>query len=202
MGSMSREEIQDDFDALRAVVSRILGHSYESLTNPERLGLLEVLEHETRRLQVPGHQLINQVAEQAPPEELGGKLSHVLADRLRITRGEANRRITEAADLGPRRALTGEALPPVLTATAAAQRDGKLGAGHIQVIRRFFEQLPCSVDIATRDCAETHLAKLATQFRPDQVAKLADRLADCLNPDGTYTDEDRARRRGLTLGAQ
>ena len=199
---MSREEIQDDFDALRAVVSRILGHSYESLTNPERLGLLEVLEHETRRLQVPGHQLINQVAEQAPPEELGGKLSHVLADRLRITRGEANRRITEAADLGPRRALTGEALPPVLTATAAAQRDGKLGAGHIQVIRRFFEQLPCSVDIETRDCAEAHLAKLATQFRPDQVAKLADRLADCLNPDGTYTDEDRARRRGLTLGAQ
>jgi hypothetical protein len=27
-------------------------------------------------------------------------------------------------------------------------------------------------------------------------------LADCLNPDGTYTDTDRARRRGLTLGTQ
>jgi hypothetical protein len=43
---------------------------------------------------------------------------------------------------------------------------------------------------------------LATQFRPDQLAKLADKLADCLNPDGQFSDEDRARRRGLTLGKQ
>ncbi|WP_155770899.1 HNH endonuclease signature motif containing protein, partial [Mycobacterium colombiense] len=31
---------------------------------------------------------------------------------------------------------------------------------------------------------------------------LANALADCLNPDGTFTDEDRARQRGLTLGHQ
>ena len=30
----------------------------------------------------------------------------------------------------------------------------------------------------------------------------SDTLADCLNPDGTFTDEDRARRRGLTLAKQ
>ncbi len=34
------------------------------------------------------------------------------------------------------------------------------------------------------------------------MAGLADRLADCLNPDGSYSDDDRARRRGLTLGQQ
>ncbi|EUA78644.1 hypothetical protein I553_2934 [Mycobacterium xenopi 4042] len=28
------------------------------------------------------------------------------------------------------------------------------------------------------------------------------KLADCINPDGIYTDEDRARRRGLTPGSQ
>jgi len=70
MGSMDREEIQQDVDALRAAVSRVLGHSYDSLTNPERLSLLEMLEHETRRLQVPGHQLINQLAEQSNSTEL------------------------------------------------------------------------------------------------------------------------------------
>ncbi|MFP1155742.1 HNH endonuclease signature motif containing protein, partial [Mycobacterium sherrisii] len=37
---------------------------------------------------------------------------------------------------------------------------------------------------------------------PEQLRQLADRLALCLNPDGTYTDTDRARRRGLTLGTQ
>ena len=202
MLSGSREDIEAFFDALDADADRGSDMSFDVLTSPELLRMLERLEKVARRLPAIGHQLINQLAEQPPPEELGGKLSHVLADRLRITRSEANRRITEAADLGPRRALTGQALPPLLTATAAAQRDGTIGAGHIQVIRRFFEQLPCSVDIATRDCAEAHLAKLASQFRPDQVAKLADRLADCLNPDGTHTDEDRARRRGLTLGKQ
>jgi hypothetical protein len=202
MLSSTREEIQEDFDALRAAVSRILGHSYDALTTPERLVLLERLEQETRRLRVPGHQLINQLAEQAPPEDLGAKLSHALADRLRITRGDAARRIAEAADLGPRGALTGEVLAPLLTATAAAQRAGDIGVGHVQVIRRFFNRLPSWVDMGTRESAEKHLGALATQFRPDQVADLADGLADCINPDGTYTDEDRARRRGLTLGNQ
>ncbi|OBG18752.1 DUF222 domain-containing protein [Mycobacterium sp. 852002-51057_SCH5723018] len=65
--------------------ARIIGHSYDALTTPERLGLLERLEHETRRLPVPGHALINQLVQQATPAELGGRLPHVLADRLRIT---------------------------------------------------------------------------------------------------------------------
>jgi hypothetical protein len=183
MGSSSREEIVEDFDALRTVMYRIVGHSFDALTTPERLALLERLEQETRRMRVPGHELINQIAEQSTPEELGGKVSDALADRLRISRGEACRRIAEAADLGPRRAITGEPLPPLLTATAAAQRDGKIGPSHIAVIRRFFDRLPQSVDIETRECAEKDLAEHATRYRPDQLAK-------------------RARRRGLILGKQ
>ena len=92
MSSSTREEIQRDFDELGAVVSRVLGHCYDAVTTPERLNLLERLERETRRLRAPGHELINQLAEQAGPDELGGRLSHALADRLRITR--ATRSIT------------------------------------------------------------------------------------------------------------
>jgi Domain of unknown function (DUF222) len=202
MSSINREVIQEDFDVLRAVVSRLVEHSYDGLTGRERLALLERLECEGRRLRVPGHQLINQLAAQADTTELGGKLVHVLADHLRITRGEAGRRVAEAADLGPRRALTGEPLPPLLTGTAAAERAGQIGGGHVKVIRHFLQQLPSTVDLGTRECAEQHLARLCTQFRPDQVGGLADRLADCLNPDGSFTDEDRARRRGLVLGTQ
>ena len=34
------------------------------------------------------------------------------------------------------------------------------------------------------------------------VAAIGVEIADCLNPDGSFTDEDRARRRGLRLGRQ
>lgn len=89
-----------------------------------------------------------------------------LAERLHISRGEASRRIHEAADLGPRRTLTGQPLPPLLTATAAAQRAGHLGPAHVQVIRCFLHQLPHHVDLPTREKAEAELATLGGRFRP------------------------------------
>jgi hypothetical protein len=121
---------------------------------------------------------------------------------LRISRSEASRRVHEAADLGERKALNGEALPPVLPATAEAQRNGDLGPGHVTVIRSFWHRIPEFVDIETRAKAEAHLAGLACEYRPDELAKLADKLTDCLNPDGDFTDVDRARRRGLSIGNQ
>src|ERR1700756_5471113 len=146
MLSSSRKEVAEGFDALEADLDRVCELSFDALTTPERLRILERLERVARRLVVPGHQLINQLAGQASPEELGGKLSRVLADRLRLTpRAGAARRVAEAADLGPRHAMTGEPLPPLLTATAAAQRNGHIGAGHLRVLRDFVHGLPCSV---------------------------------------------------------
>jgi hypothetical protein len=202
MGSSCRDEVVEVFDALDADLDRALGLSFDALTTPERLATLERCEKLRRRLPVVEHPLINQIAEQANETELGGKLASALANRLRISRGEASRRVHEAADLGERRALTGEPLPPPLPATAAAQRAGHLGAGHVAVIRGFCHRLPDLVDVETRTQAEAQLAQLGGQHRPDELAKLADKLTDCLNPDGTFTDNDRARRRGITIGRQ
>jgi hypothetical protein len=58
------------------------------------------------------------------------------------------------------------------------------------------------VDQLTRQRAEADLARQGSQYRPEQLAGLADTLADCLNPDGTFNDEDRTRRRGLVVGHQ
>jgi hypothetical protein len=66
------------------------------------------------------------------------------------------------------------------------------GTGQVRVIRRFFDELPCWVDVKTRQHAEAQLADLAAQYRPDQLGRLAEELADCLNPDGNFSDEDRA----------
>ena len=199
---MDRDAITAAFEALDAAVGAVLGLDFEGLTTPERLALLERVERVHRRLPAAEHPLINQLARLATPEELGGKLSHAIAEWALISRAEAARRIKEAADLGPRRALTGQPLAPVLAATAAGQRDGKLGTGQVAVIRRFCHQLPGWVDIQTREKAEADLARKGSQFRPEQLAGMAQRITDCLNPDGNHTDDDRARRRGLTLGTQ
>src|ERR1700722_6163983 len=59
---------------------------------------LERVETLGRLLAALRHELITQRAG-ASVDELGGTLPRVLADRLRIRRGEAARRIEEAADL-------------------------------------------------------------------------------------------------------
>ncbi|OBK98402.1 hypothetical protein A5645_03410 [Mycobacterium asiaticum] len=202
MVSGSREEIVGVFDALDAELDRLCALSFEVLTNPERLRALERLERVSRRLRVPQHVLINELGAQASTEELGGTLSCALADRLRITKAEASRRIGEAEDLGERRALTGQPLAPTLSATARAQRQGLIGDGHVKVIRDFFTHLPTHVDVFTREAAEADLAGKAREYRPEQVAKYARQLMDLLHPDGDYSDEDRARKRTLMLGKQ
>ncbi|BBX75410.1 hypothetical protein MSHI_33160 [Mycobacterium shinjukuense] len=202
MHSSSREGIVAVFDALDTALGRALELSIEVLTTPECLTMLERCETLRRRLPAIEHPFINRLADQADPSELGGKLPFALAERLRITRGEAARRIGEAAELGPRRALTGQVLPPLLPATAEAQRAGRLGPDHVRIIRAFLHQLPSGVDLPTREKAEAELAQLGGRFRPDQLHKLAAKLADCLNPDGNFSDTDRARRRGIILGKQ
>jgi len=202
MYSSSRAEIVEVFDALKAHFERAMQLSFDVLTTPERLAMLVRCETFRRQLPAVEHPLINKLARQADPTELGGRLPAALADRLRISRAEASRRIHEAADLGERAAITGEPLPPVLPATAEAQRAGDIGPGHVAVIRGFWHRLPDFVDAETRAHAEAQLARLGGEHRPDELSKLADKLTDCLNPDGTFSDDDRARHRGITIGQQ
>ncbi|OCB38655.1 hypothetical protein A5675_01230 [Mycobacterium malmoense] len=202
MGASSREEIVEVIDALDGDADRLCGLSFEVLTTPERLRVLERVERVARRLRAPQHALVNQLDAQASPEELGGSLRSGLADRLRITKAEAARRIADAHDLGERRALTGAPLAPLLSATAAGQRAGLIGDGHVKVIRGFLSALPAEVDALTRQAAEADLAGKAAGYRPEQLAKYAQRLMDWLHPDGDYSDAERARKRGITLGAQ
>jgi Domain of unknown function (DUF222) len=196
------EAVTAAFEAVEAALDGVAALDCDALSPAQWLEWLERCERVRRRIPALEHEPINHLARQATPEELGGKLSHAIAEWTLVSRAEASRRIKEAADLGQRRALTGEPLAPVLAATATAQREGKLGAGQIAVIRRFYHQLPGWVDHATREQTEARLAKEGSHFRPEQLARLADHITDWLNPDGTFTDLDRARRRGLTLGNQ
>lgn len=134
--------------------------------------------------------------------EVGGAPHKVLADWLRISPAEARRRINLAQPLAARTSLIGETLPALQPATADAWRAGDLDVEHVRVIQRFLAELPIAVGREARDDAEAFLAENARELRPDQLAKLAEQLALVLNPDGTFSDADRALRRGFTWGRQ
>jgi len=137
-----------------------------------------------------------------PVAEVGGAAHKVFADWLRITPAEARRRLNQAEPLAPRRALTGEPLPPRQPVTAEAWRAGELDVEHVRIIQRFLAELPVAIAVCEREKAEAFLAEQARQLRPDQLAKLAERLALVLNPDGVFSDADRALRRGFSWGPQ
>ena len=97
----------------------------------------------------------------------------------------------------PRTTLTGQTLPPALPATAKAWNAGLLDGEHLRTIQTFIKDLPDHVQPAAVEKAEAFLAEKAAELRPDQLAKLADRVAITLNPDGNFSDDDRALRRGF-----
>ncbi|WP_420872641.1 DUF222 domain-containing protein [Mycobacteroides salmoniphilum] len=118
---------------------------------------------------------------------------------MHISKAAARRRIADAEQLVPRRALTGEVLAPQLPNVAEALRRGEVGEEHVRIIRQFFDRLPVVVDAPTREAAEQQLAAMAARFGPEALRIGADRMMALLNPDGEFSDVDRARRRGISI---
>ena len=186
-------------EELDGVVERLSAVDIEELDPPQRFAPLERLEGAIRRLVAVSHSQTTHLEryEGCPP------IPHVLADVLRISRTAANRRVRDAEQLTRRTSLTGEPLPAPLPCTATAWEAGHLDGEHVRVIQKFFRDLPEHVGPLEVEKAERTLAGHAQTMRPDQLEKIADRLATHLNPDGKFSDEDRARKRGfLWCGGQ
>jgi hypothetical protein len=199
-----REEILAAYADWEAANQKVAELSLDALTHTELLDLQHRREVVARSVPAVDHQIINRLAAEADPKALGGtNLADVLSTRLRISKGEARRRIKRAGLLGPRRAITGEALPPMLPNVAAAQARGEIGAEHLTTITGFFDDLPGHIDYQTRELAEADLARIATGLGPTQFRVAADRLALLLDQDGEPPDDaERARRRYLTFDKQ
>jgi Domain of unknown function (DUF222) len=195
-GSVSdREEILVTYAEWEAVNAKVAELSLDALTHTELLDLQHRREVVTRSLPAVDHQIINRLADEADPKALGGtSLADVMATKLRITKHEANRRIKRGQLLGPRRAMTGEPLSPTLPNVATAQARREIGAEHLKIIEKFFDDLPSHIDYQTRELAEADLARIATGLGPAQFRRAADRLALLLNQDGDEPDDaERAR---------
>jgi hypothetical protein len=194
-------EVAAKLDTFNTGVAAIGELDFDNLDAPVRLHVLEQLET-ARRLQVAlSHDVMAGLAKE-DSADVGGPVHQVIADWLRISCAEARRRIRDVEQLSPRLTLTGQKLPPELPATARAWRDGVLDGQHLRVIQTFFRDLPETVPVDTVESVERFLAGQAAKLRPDQLEKVAHQCALRINPDGKFSDADRARQRGFTWCGQ
>ncbi|HNA51886.1 MAG TPA: HNH endonuclease signature motif containing protein [Mycobacterium sp.] len=198
-----RDTVLGALAAIEAGFDVLASASLDGFTPRELMDLLARREVIARRAPVADHRILQQLQTQASPGELGATTwGKVLAGRLHVSAGEATRRVHEAAELGPRTAMTGEPLEPVLPTFATAQAAGAIGAEHIRITRAFFKDLPADVDRPTRAAAEKDRARMASQFGPEEYRKTTALLMALLHPDGDLDDGDRQRRRGAVIGRQ
>ncbi|MGB3485444.1 MAG: DUF222 domain-containing protein [Mycobacterium sp.] len=172
-------------------------------------GPLELLELQERREAVSraqpvlDHRVYQKLTVENSPTTLGASsFTKVLTQRLRISEGEAARRLGDAARFGPRTAMTGEPLEPKMPTVARGQVQGLIGADHLTHLRWFFKKLPGFIDYQTRDNAEEQLAQHACEHTPGAFRQAAARMLYLLNQDGEFSDEDRQAQAYLRRGRQ
>ncbi len=194
-------EVTAVLDALDAAVAATGELNLDNVAPAIRLRALERMETARRRQVAASHDVIAGLANE-DPADVGGPVHKVIADWLRISCAEASRRLKDVKQLSPRLTLTGQELLPELPATARAWRGGMLDGQHLRVIQTFLRDLPDTTPVDTVDSAEQFLADQALKLRPDQLEKVAHRCALLINPDGKFSDADRARQRGFSWCGQ
>ncbi|WP_066910211.1 HNH endonuclease signature motif containing protein [Millisia brevis] len=195
-------EIDRAYAAAEQAVAALAALPTHRMTATELLGARARHERLLRLLVAADREPLARLVERGTDDFGGGALKAILADRLRITRTEAGRRLAQAAELASRILTSGQDVPPVLPLVAEAEARGAIGTEHVQVIRTFLHHLPETVDAQERSNAERDLVGYAEYLRPDQLQRCAEHLAALLNPDGEFSDRDRARKRSFTMRPQ
>jgi hypothetical protein len=203
----ARAQVHADLELIDAAYARLRRAPTDLVGNAFRVEVAERLETLDRVNRGLSYRMFAEIADPvdgpddpALPSDVATR--HLLGARLRITSAEVKRRFRVSVRICPRRSLTGPALAPELPKLAEAVEEGALGDDHIVAITRALDVLPSAVSVADHDKAERTLVGHATKQDAKFVAAVGDRIADCLNPDGNFSDDDRARRRGLVLARQ
>lgn len=182
-------------EQLHRAVDGLLGTDTGALPGSELTGLLAALEVQRRRLEAVDQLLIAEIDLRGLAGEYArGSTANLLTHLLRVTPGEARIRVQRAGDLVPRRALTGEPLPPILPGTADAIRAGDIGPGHVAVIADCLDAIPPSISYEASGPAEALLIEAARHEHPGQLRKTAAMLLARLDPDGIEPREEEAER--------
>jgi hypothetical protein len=201
-GEAARERFRALADQVDAAYAEMRELSSDEVGNEFRVELAERLETQERTNRGLMYRMFGEIAD--PPDEVAyvPAVADNLWARLRIPPREIKRRMKLAGRIRPRRQLTGPPLAPELPVVAAAVEAGAIGEDHLRAICRAIDVLPSCVSAVDRDDVERRLVTEAAKNDVEIVKAAARHIDDLFNPDGHYDEADRARRRGLQLGAQ
>ena len=166
------------------------------------VGFLQRFEQLRNRMALVDHRAVRDAEARRLPEKVTQpNVSGVLAWALRISRGEAARRVRAAEQVGERVTMTCEPLAPVRPALAAVQRDGLASAEQVDVCVRALAGVDHrGFDPADLDLGDRLLADYASAFGPQELRVIARQVVDRIDPDGTRPQEElNADRRHLEL---
>ena len=193
---------------LAAAVERLLDVLFEvdrsRLSSAELVDELRAVEALRRRLEAV---TVLQVAEAdqrgVAQENACTSTADLLTQLLLMSPSEAKLRVTRAKELGPRRNLDGQPLPPIFPLVADALQAGELCSGHVAVIVKTVDAIPTQVGVEVIDSAEQSLVGHARLLTPKQLGVVATRLLALLDPDGAAPrEEEQQRHRAFSLREQ
>lgn len=188
--------------AFARLVSVVDGGGLDHLDDAGLLGFWQQLEELRNQLPVVEHRLIRDAqARDLASVYCTGRLSRLMTSMLRISGGEAARRVRAADQLGDRTSMLGEPVPPVRPALAAAQRAGEVNPEQVDIICRGLARVDrVGYDPATIAAGEASLTGHARAFGPADLQTCVNRFVDTLEPDGSRPEEElQADRRMVEL---
>jgi hypothetical protein len=177
----------------------------EQLATASEVALLDEdarLEAEITRLRYRQLEVRGELNARNVPTTLGYPgLAQLLAARLRYSPAEARKQALAVERFGARQALTGEALVPVLPATATALSIGEIGFDHAAEIAGTVEAIPTAARAEHAAPVEATLLEHARTSDPRTVRLLGQRILAHLDPDGPSPEEQRQQQahRQVTL---
>ena len=183
--------------AMRAASEALLSDAFESLSGPELVEFLHAWEAHRRQEAAVDQVLLGRLEDSRVAGDWGrASTVDLLVTGLRVSPAEARARVLAAVDMGPRRALTGESLPPLHPVVAAAQAGGEISGEHARVVTRCIEHIPVEAGPDAPSIAEAMLVEAARHQDPRALNSTAQALLLRLDPDGRRAPRGRGRSGG------
>ncbi len=177
--------------ALDHLVKLVEDGALDAVEDPRLVEVMQQFEGWRNRLPLVDHRMLAAAQARGLAESLcQGSLTRMLVATLRLSPGEAVRRVRAAEACGERASVTGEVLAPARPVLAGAQRVGRVSPEQVAIIERALAGVDHrGFDPADLARGEQILVDHAAVFGPKDLRVLAGRVVDHIDPDGTVPDE-------------